>query len=584
MKTSPWAASPGRVGGDAGRDVRLDCLWLTGFTLLLVATGIGLRDPWPADEPRFALVARDMVASGEWLLPRIGGEIYADKPPVFMWLIALGLEATHSLRIAFLLPSLLSALGCVLLVYDLGRRLWNRETGLAAGIALLLTVQFIWQARQAQIDATLCFFTTASLYGLLRHLLQGPAWHWYAAGWAAAGLGVITKGVGFLPLLVLIPYAVLRSHEWAPRFRGPATARWLIGPLALLLAVSLWLLPMLLAARGDPALAAYRDEILFHQTLTRYTDAWQHRKPFWYFLVGVIPWLWLPLTALLPWLLPRWRDAWLERDLRLALPLCWIAMVVLFFSFSSGKRGVYVLPAVPPLALACAPCLSQLLARQAVQRTLFAVAAAISTICFLGAGFLWIRDARRSEIIALYDLDPLPPLALIALLTALLCTWTRPRRGALAFGGVLAAVLLTVSFWINPAMNGARSGADFVARIEQLASADAPLGLTAFKEQYLLVAHRPLVHFGHARWYEAEQEMLDAARWFSEGEARQLVVSDDVRSRCFENAQATSLGIANRTHWYLVRGNVDPRCAARGKPDVAQVYIPPSATHRTRPP
>ena len=84
-----------------------DCLWLLGLGLLLIATGIGLRDPWPADEPRFALIARDMVLTGDWLLPHVGGDIYSDKPPLFFWLIALGLQATDSLRVAFLLPSLL---------------------------------------------------------------------------------------------------------------------------------------------------------------------------------------------------------------------------------------------------------------------------------------------------------------------------------------------------------------------------------------------------------------------------------------------------------------------------------------------
>ena len=64
---------------------------------------------------------------------------------------------------------------------------------------------------------------------------------------------------------------------------------------------------MLLAANADPSLAAYRDEILFRQTVARYTDAWHHREPFWYFLVNVIPVLWLPLTLLLPWLIPQWR-------------------------------------------------------------------------------------------------------------------------------------------------------------------------------------------------------------------------------------------------------------------------------------
>ena len=98
----------------------VDLLWLLGLALLLIATGIGLRDPWPADEPRFALVARDMVATGDWLLPRVGGQPYADKPPLFFWLIATGLVLTHSLRVAFLLPSFLAGFGCVALVYDLG--------------------------------------------------------------------------------------------------------------------------------------------------------------------------------------------------------------------------------------------------------------------------------------------------------------------------------------------------------------------------------------------------------------------------------------------------------------------------------
>ena len=224
MTAGNWAARIFRAGSTSAHDVRLDYCWLLGVGLVLIATGIGLRDPWPADEPRFALVARDMIATGEWLLPRVGGEPYPDKPPLFFWLMALAMQLTGSARAAFLLPSLLSALGCVVLVYDVARRLWNRETGLAAGLALLFTVQFVWEAREAHIDATLCFWTALGLYGLLRHLLLGPQWRWYAIGWAAAGLGVITKGVGFLPLLVLVPFALLRPPRWSPRYSAPASA------------------------------------------------------------------------------------------------------------------------------------------------------------------------------------------------------------------------------------------------------------------------------------------------------------------------------------------------------------------------
>jgi len=573
-----WLQRLFRGGSSTTRDLRLDYFWLLGFGLLLIATGIGLRDPWPADEPRFALVVRDMVASGEWLLPHVGGDVYADKPPLFFWLMGLALLATGSLRLAFLLPSLLSALACVLLIYDLGRRLWNRETGLAAGFALLLTLQFVWQSRQAQIDATLCFWCVLSLYGLLRHLLVGPAWGWYAIGWAAAGFGVITKGVGFLPLLVLIPFACLRDPKWSPRLRNTAAARWLLGPPVFVLAVSTWLAPMLLAASQNPALAAYRDEILFHQTVGRYTDAWHHREPFWYFILEVIPGFWLPLTLLLPWLIPRWRKAWQQRDLRIALPLCWIALVVLFFSFSTGKRGVYVLPAVPALALIAAPYLLELAQRRSVQRVMFILAALVAGICLLAAVFMQLRPERRAGLLAAYELDVFGPLLLIGVAGALICAIARPRRGFIAYAAMLVVMLIVISYWINPAMNRVRSGSAFIARVEQQDDPSAELGFVSFKEQYLLNLHRPSVHFGHARWREVEQEAADAALWLSQSDRRQLVVSEETRKLCFEQASSKPLGAANRVQWYIVRGESNADCIARGKESAMYHYSPPART------
>ena len=93
------------------------------IALIILGAGLGLRDPWPADEPRFALVAKQMVESGDWLFTHRGGEIYSDKPPLFMQIQAATWTLTGNWRIAFLLPSLLAALGTLFLVYDLGRRL-----------------------------------------------------------------------------------------------------------------------------------------------------------------------------------------------------------------------------------------------------------------------------------------------------------------------------------------------------------------------------------------------------------------------------------------------------------------------------
>lgn len=570
---------PGRHGRD---QVRFDVLWLLGFALLLIATGIGLRDPWPADEPRFALIARDMVATGQWLIPQIGGDVYADKPPLYFWIVGVFLWLTGSLRVAILLPGLLAGLGAVLLIYDLARRLWNREIGFAAGLALLATVQFVWQARQGQIDATLCFLTTLSVYGFLRHLLLGPAWRWWFIAWAAAGLGIITKGVGFLPVLILIPYVLARRRHWTPGIADGQAWRWGLGPVAMLAAVSVWLAPMLIAATGDPELANYRDEILFGQTIDRYASAWHHKQPFWYFIIQVAPVLWLPLIALVPWLWPHWRKSWRARDLRVLLPLAWMVMVLLFFSFSTGKRGVYILPAVPAFVLACAPFLSELARRRGPRTVVFGVACAVVVAAFAGAVSALLESGERQRLIDAYGVDIVGPLLAISAAGAVACILARPKHGFAAYGAVLTMTLLIVGFWVNPALDETRSGARFTRNVERLAADVNELGFVAYKEQYLLHLTRPVVNFGHARWREHQQEAADAAAWLAAGSDRALLVDERARTLCFPAATRRDAGVANRTQWFLVRGQADPGCVARGSLDAARTYVPPAPGKRSR--
>ncbi|MEC7469303.1 MAG: glycosyltransferase family 39 protein, partial [Pseudomonadota bacterium] len=339
------------------------------LSAVILLTGLGLREPWPADEPRFALIARDMVETGQWFFPMRGGEIYPDKPPVFMWLIALFYAMTGSLKVAFLLPSALAGMVTVGLVYDLGRRLWSVNTGFIAGLLLLFTVQFTLQAKTAQIDALVCVFITFGCYGLLRFLLIDGLWRWYFLAWFAMGLGIISKGVGFLPALMLLPYLAYRlrtKHEESALPYQPSAWKWWLGPVVMLLAISLWFVPMyyLVSASDNPALHAYRDNILFKQTVTRYADSWHHIKPFWYYLTSVIPVFWLPMSLALPWLIPRWWRDIKQLDARIILPAGWIVLLLIFFSMSPGKRGVYILPALPMLALISAPYCAQLLSRR----------------------------------------------------------------------------------------------------------------------------------------------------------------------------------------------------------------------------
>ena len=327
---------------------------------------------------------------------------------------------------------------------------------------------------------------------------------------------------------------------------------------------------MLLAANSDPTLAAYRDDILFDQTINRYGNAWHHREPFWYFLVNVIPVMWLPLTLLVPWLFGQWRNALRSFDLRIALLASWIVLVVLFFSLSTGKRGVYVLPAVPAVALLCAPYLAQVATRRGAQRAMFVLASAVGVLCVTAVFYLLARPDKLADVVATYDIHPLGPLVLIAIAGAVVCAITRPRRGFLAFAGAAASTLLIVSFWVNPQLNDARSGAAFVsAHGASCRTRGRSSASSRSRSSIVLNAHRQIVHFGHARWREAEQETADAALWLSDKPGRQLVINDYARTVCFSNAPVQSLGQANRIEWYLVArgrgsGVRGPRQAGRG--------------------
>jgi 4-amino-4-deoxy-L-arabinose transferase-like glycosyltransferase len=498
-----------------------------------------------------------MAETGQWLIPHRAGEPYPDKPPVFFWLIAAAYAATGSLRLAFLLPSLLAGLGVVVLVHDLARRLWHRRVAWLAGLALLATVQVALQARTAQIDMVLTLWTTLAVYGLLRHLLLGPAWTWWYAGFAAMGVGIITKGVGFLPLLLLLPYAILRGRRWPgiPRFRF---SWWhaALGPLLMLAVAAAWAVPMLLtvAASGDPVLAQYRDNLLFKQTGQRYAAAWHHVRWVGYYLLNVIPWAWLPLTLVLPWLLPAWRRRWRRREARTALLLSWAALVLLFFSASAGKRGVYILPAAPVFVLAAAPLLPGLLRRRGVRRLALIAVAVIAAGLAAVSG--WLLLAPASRVAPLLERNDAPaatllaaPLAALALAGLVLAVALR-RRGEVALAAFLACTWLIAGWWVQPLLNPMRSAAPFMARAGELAGPHAEIALVQWKEQFVLHADRPVHHFGYFR-EDLEQETREATAWLLAAPGRVVLLPRESLSPCFAADRCVDLGQRHRRFWLL---------------------------------
>lgn len=551
-----------------------DLWWLLLALLIIVGTGLGIRDPWPADEPRFAALARDMALSHEWLFPRVGGDLYQDKPPLFFWLLAICYTLIGSVKWSFLIPSFLAAGGVLFLIYDFGRRAVGREAGFAAALITVCTLQFMMVTRGAQIDATLCFLTTFSLYALLRHLLLAPSWRWYFVGGFAAGLGVFTKGVGFLPMLLLLPFFLLRGFRWqglAQIDAGKGGWRWWLAPIAMLLAISLWFVPMLVAVAmsHSPDYVAYRDEILFKQTVGRYAASWHHVKRWYYFILEVVPPLWLPGSLLLFWLVPKFKAAFRDRDARVWLPLFWVLLVLLFFSVSPGKRGVYILPALPAFVIASMPFLPGLFGRPGVRRAGFALGIGflIAAVAFAVGCALHVKFAV--ETLEAANLASAMPIYVFIVLCGAGLVFARLRAPLAAWPLALGSLTLVFSYFIAPAMNGERSGSDFMRGVLAQLPPSESLALVAYKEQFLLYLDRPTVNFGHRRWLEGPQESYDAAAWLNAVPNRVLLVPEEVLNptkggeRCFV-ANAAKAGVTSSEEWYLVRAPAAETCAAKG--------------------
>ena len=555
--------------------------WLLAFfAILILSVGIGLRDPWPSDEPRYTLAAKQMVESGDWLFPHRGMELYADKPPMLMWLEAAGFELVRSWRVAFMLPSLLAALGTLWLIYDLGRRLWNPRIGRYAAMGALMCIQFVFQAKRAQIDPLVVFFITAANWGLLRHLLCGPDWRLYWFGCFCAGLGVITKGVGFLAVLMLLPYAwaVLRRWNGIAAIDNGRWWRWLLGLVCLLLAIDLWLLPMLLAARahaGDPAYAAYVHNILFKQTAHRYANAWHHlHGPFFY--VPLMLYNWLPLSLTYPGTLPRWWRALKAKDARILLPLGWIAVVFLFFSASGGKRDVYILPIVPMLALITAPYLDEMLAK----RWLHALGAIFLLLIgggMLGFGVYALATHPAFAARLAYDrgfegsADSLWWMCVaIGAAQWLALAIFRLRRVHYAVAGGMLALWMVWGLWAYPLLNDSSSSAGLMERVEARLGPHDEIGLVDWKEQNMLMLDRHATDFGFSA-PTALQFML-GVQWQAAAPAtRWLFVQEPAMGNCVDRHKAIDVGHANRRDWWLFKADaVIPGCMPSSHDDEAE--------------
>ena len=416
-------------------------------SLLLLGVGLGGIDFWAPDEPRYGQVAEEVRSMEHGLrgvaLLHLGGEPYTQKPPLYYWLAALaGTASDRVTETAARLPSMLAGVGTVLLTWLLGRRLFASPVAALFGAALLLTsFRFAHLARRAQLDVLLVLFETAALLAFWRIDQQLRAGKGIRPSLvvglhAALGAAALTKGpVGWLPMLVIAVYLA-----WERRL---GSFRALVPPWGLLLSVG----PVVawIAVATSLAPSGFFAEAVVENLVGRVVEAASHVRPFYYYLYQLpadfLPWtlLWpLALLAAARGLAGEERQGW-------RLLSVWIVVPLLVFSVASGKRGLYLLPVFPALALACGAALDAWMRdREGVPRWLRAVIG-VGGVAAIGVGATLARGPDLDW--ARYPGFTVAGTAAAALWAAggaglVLASVLASRRGGLR--GAAAAVVATV--------------------------------------------------------------------------------------------------------------------------------------------
>ena len=371
--------------------------WLALVVLLAISFLGVARDLWTPDEPREAEIAREMWLAPT-IVPRLNGERFIEKPPLYYWTVAaayslLGGPSPAAARAV----SAVAAFGTLALVFFWGGRMFSPVVGLAAAVALATSAQFMWTSHWIVMDSLLMLFTTAAFWAAHELVLGGAGRNVLLAFYAAVLAALWTKGpIG--PALVgvgLLAYAGVRRS-----FAALAPLRPFAGAAFVLLMTA----GVAAAIASDSGWDAVREWLWVNQ-VERVTNpvTTGHDQPLLYYLwtlpVAVFPW-WLPFGALFR---PRtWtgeKTPW--HDSKLLLGAAALGMVLLL-SVPATKRGLYLMPVLPPLMLLLAAVAAEWWARSDVQRLRGAVwlgqAALVALFAAVPAGaavaYLRIADAR----------------------------------------------------------------------------------------------------------------------------------------------------------------------------------------------
>lgn len=340
---------------------------LIGVTMLLYGLGLGSLDLWAPDEPRYAAIAEELRSFRHGpdglLLLHLNDTPYTQKPPLYFWLAALvGTPIGRVTELAARLPSAIAGVVAVILTAFVGRMLLGRSVSalLAAGL-LATSFRFAFTARRAQLDVllTACELAAIALF-LLLETKRGSIEAARRSPFVIAGLhgalgaAALVKGpVGWLPLIVFAGYLAWEGRGRAFRALVPWWS-WVfsVGPLAAWATAAIALAP-----------AGFAETAIGENLVGRFFSGTSHARPFYYYFYQ-LPLDFLPWSVLLPFGFARlWRtartntpqpgtNAFSRSSARFLV--AWLVIPFAFFTISAGKRGLYLLPIFPALALTSA--------------------------------------------------------------------------------------------------------------------------------------------------------------------------------------------------------------------------------------
>ena len=297
------------------RWARFAVLALVLFTLFYQLGGRALNEP---DEGRYAEVGREMMASGDWLTPRLNGIPHLSKPPLTYWCIAASLRLFGVNEFAARLPIALAALGTLLALYWMVREARDETTALWAVVMLVSSALFFLVARLVTADMLLTCWVTWSVWAI-----------WRRSNWLFVflALGVLTKG----PVAVALPLFAMIGLR--PHWRD---FRWGRGLLVFFGIAAPWFVAL---AIQNPDLWRY---FLLREVVQRVASDEHGRSKEWWFFFPVL------LGGFLPWTFLVFHRRPLDSATRMFA--AWVVLGLLLFSLSQSKLPTYVLPLMPPMA------------------------------------------------------------------------------------------------------------------------------------------------------------------------------------------------------------------------------------------